>query len=300
MIEMVMATWKKTELDNFLFDFLNSSWADMGTRVTDSEVLALKQTFLEEFDENKDGKISILELAQMLPAEESFFVLFRLDSGAENGVDYMKIWKKYDKDLSGFIEKDELKKFLKDLLKRSPTKGKGVSDARLDEYTQQVMLSFDVNGDGKLGLSELSRMLPAGENFVQLVLDKALSLNRLNQSDVDRLVQKYDKDGNGTLEGSELTNLVTDILELTQQGGFYNASDVYDLQQAILKGCDVDGNGRIDRKELAVILLAVLRAGADGVQNNSEEYQRRVFQGRKSQHILSYVNPNGPKQATKQ
>lgn len=39
---------------------------------------------------------------------------------------------------------------------------------------------------------------------------------------------------------------------------------MYDLEQAILKGCDVDGNGRIDRRELAVILLAILNSNVQG------------------------------------
>ncbi|OQV15746.1 Calbindin-32 [Hypsibius exemplaris] len=283
---------EREELDRFLNDFLNSSIVGMGSHVSESEVAALKQTFLEEFDENKDGKISIGELTGILPVDESFFVLFRLDGGADNGIDYMKIWKKYDRDLSGFIEKNELKQFLHDLIKNQKS-GAGrdvhVTDKRLNEYTKTIMDLFDVNGDGKLGLSELSRMLPASENFVQLVLDKALSLDKLSQKDVDQLIQKYDKDGNGTLEGTELANLVTDILELTQKDGFYNASDVYDLQQAILKGCDVDHDGRIDRRELAVILLAILNAGVEGVHDYAEDYNRRVYQGRKSQHILSYV-----------
>lgn len=283
---------EKQELDAFLKDLLNSSMFSAASTVTDEEVAALRSTFLEEFDGNRDGKLSVGELSTILPVDEGFFALFRLDNATENGVDYMKIWKKYDRDLSGYIERDELKEFLRDLMKNaSADRHEPVNEDRLDQYTQTVMELFDVNNDGKLGLSELCGMLPDSENFVQLALDKAFALDRLSQNDVDRLISKYDKDGNGTLEGGELTKLVHDVLAMTQKNGYYNASDVYDLEQALLKGCDIDHDGRINRKELAVILLAIADSGGDNdnIQNAADEFSRRVFQGRKGQHIMSYV-----------
>ncbi|GAV02109.1 hypothetical protein RvY_12713 [Ramazzottius varieornatus] len=283
---------EKEELDAFLKDFLNSSMFGTGGNVTDEEVAALKVTFLQEFDDNRDGKISVGELSAILPVDEGFFALFRLDNVTDNGVDYMKIWKKYDRDLSGYIEKHELKEFLRDLIRNaSVDRREHINEERLDQYTQTILELFDINNDGKLGLSELCRMLPDSENFVQLVLDKAIALDRLSQSDVDGLLDKYDKDGNGTLEGSELTRLVHDILAMTQKDGYYNASDVYDLEQALLRGCDIDRDGHINRKELAVILLAIADAGdnVQQVESAAEEFSRRVFQGRKGQHIMSYV-----------
>ncbi|GFY66631.1 calbindin-32 [Trichonephila inaurata madagascariensis] len=48
-------------------------------------------------------------LAQLLPLEESFLLLFRFDNPLESSVEFMKIWREYDSDGSGFIEADELK-----------------------------------------------------------------------------------------------------------------------------------------------------------------------------------------------
>lgn len=48
---------------------------------------------------------------------------------------------------------------------------------------------------------------------------------------------------------------------MTQKDGYYNASDVYDLERALLRGCDIDRDGHINRKELAVILLAIADSG---------------------------------------
>ncbi|GBN50198.1 Calbindin-32, partial [Araneus ventricosus] len=77
--------------------------------VSDSMMAELKECFMEAYDDNKDGKIEIRELAQLLPLEESFLLLFRFDNPLESSVEFMKIWREYDSDGSGFIEADELK-----------------------------------------------------------------------------------------------------------------------------------------------------------------------------------------------
>lgn len=69
----------------------------------------LKSCFLEAYDDNQDGKIDIRELAQLLPMEENFLLLFRFDNPLESSVEFMKIWREYDSDNSGYIEADELK-----------------------------------------------------------------------------------------------------------------------------------------------------------------------------------------------
>lgn len=89
----------------------------------------LKSCFLEAYDDNQDGKIDIrevtfvnrrlfkkilnlfitIQLAQLLPMEENFLLLFRFDNPLESSVEFMKIWREYDSDNSGYIEADELK-----------------------------------------------------------------------------------------------------------------------------------------------------------------------------------------------
>ncbi|XP_055347695.1 calbindin-32-like [Paramacrobiotus metropolitanus] len=281
---------ERDEIDKFLKDYLNSSLIGLGeqTRVTDEEAQELRGMFMEEFDENKDGRISLRELTSILPVEESFFVMFRHDNKWEKGTDYMKIWKKYDRDMSGYIEIDELKTFLRDVVQRA-NPNQPVKEDRLDEYTRMIMEAYDTNKDGKLGMSELAKLLPPEENFVQRVLDKAISLHKVSSSDVEQILNKYDKDNSGTLEGNELSNLVREILSVTQS--YYNASDVYEMEQALLKGCDVNNDGRIDRRELALIIQAIANSQTsdDHSHEQKTDLARRVYQGRKSQYILSYV-----------
>lgn len=77
--------------------------------LTDEMLTELKSCFLEAYDDNQDGKIDIRELAQLLPMEENFLLLFRFDNPLESSVEFMKIWREYDSDNSGYIEADELK-----------------------------------------------------------------------------------------------------------------------------------------------------------------------------------------------
>ncbi len=115
-----------------------------------------------------------IQLAEILPTEENFLLLFRKDNPLESSVDFMKVWKQFDTDCSGYIEADELKQFIKALLNRR--QGNKVTEEKLIEYTDtmvcrtfvrllyffKIFISlqlhiFDANGDGKLQFSEMTK-----------------------------------------------------------------------------------------------------------------------------------------------
>ncbi|XP_054291017.1 calbindin-32-like [Macrosteles quadrilineatus] len=147
-----------TELDGFLREFVSSANAENVSpeAVSDAMLVELKQCFMEAYDDNQDGKIDIRELAQLLPMEENFLLLFRFDNPLESSVEFMKIWREYDTDGSGYIEADELKNFLRDLLKEAK-KINDVSEDKLIEYTDTMLQVFDANKDGRLKLSEMAK-----------------------------------------------------------------------------------------------------------------------------------------------
>ena len=59
--------------------------------MTDEVFKDLKGSFMEVYDDNKDGKIDIREMAQLLPMEENFLLLFRFDNPLESSVEFMKV-----------------------------------------------------------------------------------------------------------------------------------------------------------------------------------------------------------------
>jgi len=246
-----------TELDDFLREFVTSvNASDCGPEVVSDSMLGeLKQCFLEAYDDNKDGKIDIRELAQLLPMEENFLLLFRFDNPLDSSVEFMKLWKQYDNDNSGYIEADELKNFLRDLL-REAKKSQEVSEDDLIQYTDTMLQVFDSNKDGKLQLSEMAKLLPVKENFLTRQVFKGdIGSTKLTKEDIERVFALYDRDGNGSIENEELRGFLKDLLELVKKD--YDATDLQDFEDTILKGCDFNRDGKINKKELTMILLAL-------------------------------------------
>lgn len=241
------------ELDGFLKEFVTSVNPD-GTiaQVSAKDLRELRESFMEAYDDNKDGKIEIRELAQLLPMEENFLLLFRFDNPLENSVDFMKIWSQYDTDHSGFIEADELKNFLKDILKRA-SKSQEVTEDQLIEYTDTMLNVFDSNKDGKLQLSEMAKLLPVKENFLTRQVFK--DNTAINMDDIDSVFSLYDRDNSGTIENEELTGFLKDLLSLAKKD--YDSSDLSEFTETIMKGCDVNKDGKISKKELTMILMAL-------------------------------------------
>ncbi|XP_066142797.1 calbindin-32 isoform X2 [Euwallacea fornicatus] len=245
-----------TELDGFLREFVSSANAtDVGPEaVSDDMLVELKACFMEAYDDNQDGKIDIRELAQLLPMEENFLLLFRFDNPLESSVEFMKIWREYDTDGSGYIEADELKNFLRDLLKEAK-KINDVSEDKLIEYTDTMLQVFDANKDGRLQLSEMAKLLPVKENFLCRQVFKGAT--KLTKDDIERVFALYDRDNNGTIENEELRGFLKDLLELVKKD--YDAQDLQDFEETILRGVDYNQDGKINKKELTMILLAIAK-----------------------------------------
>ncbi|CAH2237672.1 jg11349 [Pararge aegeria aegeria] len=183
-------------------------------------LVELKACFMEAYDDNQDGKIDIRELAQLLPMEENFLLLFRFDNPLESSVEFMKIWREYDTDGSGYIEADELKNFLRDLLKEAK-KINDVSEDKLIEYTD------------------------------------TMGATKLTKDDIERVFSLYDRDNNGSIENEELRGFLKDLLELVKKD--YDAQDLLEFEETILQGVEYSSEGKISRKQLTMILLALAK-----------------------------------------
>ncbi|KAL4234529.1 Calbindin-32 [Mactra antiquata] len=249
------------ELDGFLKELVTSvNTMDVGPEViSDSALRDAKKLVLNAFDENNDGRIDIAELAQILPMEQNFLLLFRRDHPLDSSVEFMKIWREYDTDHSGYIEADELKNFLHDLLKQSKKDGE-VTEEELITYADTMLQLFDRNRDGKLQLSEMAKLLPVKENFLCRPIFKRqkggwyLGCSRLSSDDIDRVFNLYDVDRNGYIENEELHGFLKDLMELVEDD--YDADDLNDCQQILLEKCDLNHDGKINKEELTMVLTS--------------------------------------------
>uniref|UniRef100_A0A8C7DFK3 Calbindin 2a n=1 Tax=Oncorhynchus kisutch TaxID=8019 RepID=A0A8C7DFK3_ONCKI len=150
------------ELENF-FRELEISRKGAGVDPSNSTFKEKMKEFMQKFDKNADGRIEMSELAQILPTEENFLLCFREFVGSSS--EFMAAWRRYDTDRSGYIEANELKGFLSDLLKKA---NRHYDDQKLHEYTQTILTSeqfsaiftfYDKDGNGYIDEQELDALL---------------------------------------------------------------------------------------------------------------------------------------------
>ncbi|XP_025890124.1 calretinin [Nothoprocta perdicaria] len=225
------------ELENF-FQELESARKGAGVDSKDNFGEKMKE-FMHKYDKNADGKIEMAELAQILPTEENFLLCFRQHVGSSS--EFMEAWRKYDTDRSGYIEANELKGFLSDLLKKA---NRPYDEPKLQEYTQTILRMFDMNGDGKLGLSEMSRLLPVQENFLLKFQGMKLSSEEFNA-----IFAFYDKDGSGFIDENELDALLKDLYEKNKKE--MSIQQLTNYRKSIMNLSD---GGKLYRRELEIVL----------------------------------------------
>uniref|UniRef100_A0A3Q0SNR3 Calbindin 2a n=1 Tax=Amphilophus citrinellus TaxID=61819 RepID=A0A3Q0SNR3_AMPCI len=207
------------ELENF-FRELEMARRGAGVDPSNPTFREKMKEFMQKFDKNKDGRIEMSELAQILPTEENFLLCFRqfVSSSAE----FMAAWRRYDTDRSGYIEANELKGFLSDLLEKA---NRHYDEQKLQEYTQTILKMFDLNGDGKLGLSEMARIVS-----IQISVD-------------------FVQDGNGYIDEQELDALLRDLYQTNKKE--VDLKNLSGYKQSIMSLSD---GGKLYRGELEIVL----------------------------------------------
>lgn len=229
------------ELNALLEDMVKASGLE-----SSSNVLAeARAYYMGLLDENQDGKLDVNELAKLLVPEENFLLTFRLKEKLSS-VDFMQIWRKYDTDKNGYIDKGELRNFLHDLLTRDSGE-KVVSVQSLQEYQENILQIYDKNKDGRLEISELVGLLPVEENF----LAKFEGIE-LSSEDFDEIFAHYDQDESGSIEGAELEGLMKDCIQRNSTSE-PNYADLKEKAKTILELIDVNKDGKIQKDELKML-----------------------------------------------
>ncbi|XP_031214744.1 secretagogin [Mastomys coucha] len=238
---------RETELDAF-FDHLLAKFGTEDT-LMEENVQKVKEQLMTGHNVSKEGHILMKELASMfLSEDENFLLFFRLETPLDNSVEFMRIWRKYDADSSGFISASELCNFLRDLFLHHK---KIISEAELEEYTSTMMKIFDKNKDGRLDLNDLARILALQENFLlQFKMDASSTEER--KRDFEKIFAHYDVSKTGALEGPEVDGFVKDMMELVQPS--ISGVDLDKFREILLRHCDVNKDGKIQKSELALCL----------------------------------------------
>uniref|UniRef100_A0A3B3VG33 Calbindin 2a n=1 Tax=Poecilia latipinna TaxID=48699 RepID=A0A3B3VG33_9TELE len=201
------------ELENF-FRELETARRGAGDPTNPTFRERMKE-FMQKFDKNKDGRIEMSELAQILPTEENFLLCFR--QFVSSSTEFMAAWRRYDTDRSGYIEANELKGFLSDLLEKA---NRHYDEQKLQEYTQTILRMFDLNGDGKLvenTYNVLFTLIPC-------------------------------QDGNGYIDEQELEALLRDLYQTKKD---VDVNNLMGYKESIMSLSD---GGKLYRGELEIVL----------------------------------------------
>uniref|UniRef100_A0A8C5GUC2 EF-hand domain-containing protein n=1 Tax=Gouania willdenowi TaxID=441366 RepID=A0A8C5GUC2_GOUWI len=224
-------------------------------KITEEKVKRLKQRFMSAYDVTADGKLQIQELANMiLPEDENFLLVFRREAPLDNSVDFMKIWRKYDVDCSGYISAQELKAFLEDLFKMHH---KQVSPTKLEEYTDTMVVQTlhthtHTHTHSPVNLTNREAAFCILLIFYCHLLSFKASSKEERKRDFEKIFNHYDVSKNGTLEGVEVDGFVKDMMGLVRPD--MTAPELDKLRVIMLRHCDVNKDGKIQRNELALCL----------------------------------------------
>jgi len=229
------------EIDNFLKDLTKEKSKQ---DVNEESLQQVKKEILSKYDSNYDGRISLDEIAKILPTEENFLIRYR-DSTKLNAVDFMKIWYHYDEDRSGYLESHELKGFLHDLEQDAQHL---IDPQQLESLVNSMLEMFDRDHDGKIGLTELSQLLPIEENFLTNFHQQ------LSQDDFEKVFQHYDQNNDGFIAENELLAFLRDLVKKEEGGGEVDIQTIEAAKIKIMAITDLDKDGKLSRPELKIML----------------------------------------------
>ncbi|XP_072013593.1 calretinin-like isoform X2 [Amphiura filiformis] len=237
-------------LDKFFKDLLQTMTKD---EINPEMEKDLRDCMMSAYDRAGDGRIAMSELAEILPTDENFIMVFRsMEEHKLDSVEFMEMWKKYDKDKSGYINAKELKRFIRDVLKAAGNHT--IRTEKLDEYVQAIVSILDKDGNGKLGMKEMSRLLSVSQSNVLTQFEakfEGMSL-RDKVKHFNDTFNYYDKSRTGYLDGSELDAFIKDLMEPDVDD--LSAVQIDAFKKQIVLMCDSNDDGRIDKEDFKLIL----------------------------------------------
>jgi Ca2+-binding EF-hand superfamily protein len=182
-----------------LFGIVNYNESDDEAE-TDEAVIAVVVS-----DEDKVAFSSCVEEKKEPECDPNFMQsLERLSNFTDQQIQDM--WANYDADGSGTLERDEIKKLMRDLVGAAGGKFAGDNS---EEAVDRVIARMDQNHDGVVSWEEFWYFFKAQQD--SKFLDQFSGLNTLTNDQLYELWYHYDADSSGSLEVDEVMQLLSDI-----------------------------------------------------------------------------------------
>ncbi|XP_063686611.1 calretinin-like [Bolinopsis microptera] len=230
---------EEQEINKFLSDLFEAQ----GQIISKSDIAGLKQTLLECYDLNRDGKIELSEMSKILPVEENFLLKFKIQNRPLTYPNFLRIWEYYDRDNSGRLERKELESFMTDLIRTN--RNISIKEAEMDLIMNEIYSHFDGNHDKLIEQDELKLILQVPTNF----LDHIELYKNLNKQEFTEIFEHYDRDRDGFLEGEELMEIVSDMMRKVEID--LTVDQLENLVEKVVRVIDTNFDGKISKKELS-------------------------------------------------
>jgi len=230
---------EEQEIDKFLSDLFEAQ----GQIISKSDIAGLKQTLLECYDLNRDGKIELSEMSKILPVEENFLLKFKIQNRPLTYPNFLRIWEYYDCDNSGRLERKELESFMTDLVRTN--RNISIKEAEMDLIMNEIYSHFDGNHNQLIEQDELKLILQVPANF----LDHIELYKNLNKQEFTEIFEHYDRDRDGFLEGEELLEIVSDMMRKVEID--LTVDQLESLVEKVVRVIDINLDGKISKKELS-------------------------------------------------
>ncbi|CAK9295797.1 unnamed protein product [Gordionus sp. m RMFG-2023] len=167
--------------------------------------------------------------------------------GGLTSTEFTDCWNIYDLDGNGFIEGEELKNLLNDLINRALIH-RNLDEQESKKLLKQFLNEFDINKDGKLEIGELARILEPEENFLALI---RYDLPLMNGYDFIKVWSKFS--GNKDfIPSNEVKNFVRYLLQL--QNKTVNDNKLEEYAQSLIMLYDKNMDGVLSFKEMSRII----------------------------------------------
>jgi len=224
-----------SELDALVGDLMDNAGLDQ----SDQKVIEYRKALMDIFDQDKNEKIDLSELSEILQVDDNYLVQFQA-SHQLKADEFIKLFNHYDKDQSGYLEKQELKGFVYELFNQELKHGrrkKKITLQDVEDYTENLLDIFDKNGDGKIDMDELTQIMPVKESF----LVKYQGYNKLSNSQFTQIFNNYDTNGDGVVSGTEMQAFCMDLLRSTTERSSISAEDLAQYQEIMLSEYGSEG-----------------------------------------------------------
>ena len=232
----------RKELEMFLAELLMVT-GDIHFSRDDLEQMT--EGVLMQFDRNATDCLEMWELTEIIPVEENLLFKFRTQTDI-SGPQFTAIWRKYDPFRAGLMEAGDIHDFMLDVISQV-CDTQQLTRSKLTELTRNVVEILDLRVGSKIRMQDMAFLLNVDSTFMNCIKNG----ERLTRSEFGEFFDHYDSDLNGFIEGNELMLLMGDLM--SRFGIELSASSLADTLGNVLDSCDVDGDGKINKEELALL-----------------------------------------------